>query len=71
MSDVFDSLFRYVGTTTSWIYSVLHEYHEISAETGIWHMTCYTLNIVSHSNLLLNTICFRLYNGMWSLEFGK
>jgi len=29
------------------------EHHEISSETGIWHMTCY---IVSHSNLLLNAI---------------
>jgi len=35
------------------------EHHEIlssSSETGTRHMTCYILNIVSHSNLLLNTI---------------
>jgi len=38
------------------------KHHEISSETGIWHMTCYILNIVSHSNLLLNAIY------VWSSE---
>jgi len=38
------------------------EPNEISSETRIRHMTCYILNIVSHSNLLLNAIYF------WSFE---
>jgi len=34
------------------------EHHAISAERGIQQTMCYTLNIDSHSNLLLNAIWF-------------
>jgi len=44
---------------------LLREHHKISAETGIRQMMCDTLNIDSHSNLLLNTICF-----VWLCLFG-
>jgi len=42
--------------------SLSKEDHEISAETGIRHMTCYILNIVSYSNLRFNAIY------VWSSE---
>jgi len=52
------------------IYLLQTEHHEISAETGIQHMTCYILNIVSHSNLLLNVIYVWRAEG-WSLALSK
>jgi len=41
------------------------EHNEISTETGIRQMTCYVLHINSHSNLILNTICFVLVKFVW------
>jgi len=41
---------------------LIQKEHKISAETEIRQMTCYILNLDSHSNLLLNTISFVWFN---------